>query len=128
MRMAVSSPGGGESKLPVLLGVIRSHRHCWVFCRVSSEAPIFGNVVFVLLHGLLFCLSPLKVEWGASCHWFYPNLAEESNHSAILWLCKANETGQRQRERLLGSFILCCLVLDTSALPVDAVGDVNSVA
>lgn len=115
MRMAASLPGGGASKLPVFLDVIRSHRLWWgFFCRDGGrfEAPIFGDVVFVFLHGLLFCLSPLKVERETSCHWWYPTSAEESNKNTILWLCKANDTGQRQRKKLLGSFILCSLVLD----------------
>lgn len=33
----------------------------------------------------------------------------------------------RDRERLLGFFVLCSLVLDTSALSINAMGDVNSV-
>lgn len=64
MGMAVSLAGGWGEQLPVCLDVSRSRRHWWVFCRDDRhfEAPVFGDVVFVLLHGLFFCLSPLKVE------------------------------------------------------------------
>lgn len=100
MRVAASSPGGGKSSC-VFFWMSSDHIGTGGFFGGGHfEIPIFEDVVFVLLHGLLFCLSPLKVEWEGSCCWCYPTSAEESNWSTILWLCKANDTGQRQREAI----------------------------
>ena len=97
MRVAASLPGRGKSSC---LFFWMSSDHIGTggfFGGGHFEIPIFEDVVFVLLHGLLLCLSPLKVEWEGSCCWCYPASAEESNWSTILWLCQANDTGQRQK-------------------------------
>lgn len=124
MRMAACLPGGGENNLPVFLDVMRSHRHQWFFCRSGGhfEVPMFGVVVLVLLRGLLLWLRPWKVVWEAICHWCYLAAAEGSNWTTTPWLCKANDTGQRER----GCWASSSCVL-SSALSVNAMGDVNSV-